>query len=164
MSNADDEDQKPMTITLQDAIERQLVIPVARQRVWDAITQPDQIARWFCQAVSLELEPGAPLQLHWERHGSTRGRIETVEPIARFAYRWVPISDPDSSIPIDQVPSTLVEFLLEDAPEGTRLTVRESGFASLPEADRERALRDNTEGWIEETTHLLDYLVAEEAS
>ncbi|MEZ4531997.1 MAG: hypothetical protein R2855_13390 [Thermomicrobiales bacterium] len=59
-----------------------------------------------------------------------------------------------SSIPFDQTPSTLVEFFLEETPEGTRLTVRESGFSNLPEADRERALRDNTEGWIEETTHL----------
>jgi len=152
-----------MTVTIQDAVERQLVIPVARQRVWDAITNPVQIAQWFCQDAALTLEPGAPILFTWEQHGSTRGRVEAGEPPARFAFRWVPIADPDPSIPFDQTPSTLVEFFLEETPEGTRLTVRESGFSNLPEADRERALRDNTEGWIEETTHLLDFLVAEEA-
>lgn len=150
-----------MTVTVQDAIERQLVIPVPRRRVWDAITNPAQIAQWFCQDASLNLEPGAPLQFTWEQHGSTRGRVETVEPPTRFAYRWVPLEDPDHSIPFDQVPSTLVEFLLEDAPDGTHVTVRESGFAALPAELRETALRENTQGWIEETTHLLDYLVVE---
>ena len=33
-----------MTVTVQDTIERQLVIPVGRQRVWEAITAPDQVA------------------------------------------------------------------------------------------------------------------------
>ena len=74
----------------------------------------------------------------------------------------MPVSDPDLSISFDEVPSTLVEFMLEDAPAGTLLIVRESGFAALPAADRERALRDDTEGWIEETNHLLDYLVPTE--
>jgi hypothetical protein len=59
------------------------------------------------------------------------------------------------------VPSTLVEFSLEDTPDGTRVTVTESGFGGLPDDVREQLIQGNTEGWIRETTELLDYLMAE---
>jgi hypothetical protein len=45
---------------------------------------------------------------------------------------------------------TLVEFRLEPTPHGTRLTVRESGFAALPDGMRAKAMRDNTKGWEEQ--------------
>jgi hypothetical protein len=43
--------------------------------------------------------------------------------------------------------TTLVEFRLEDAPEGTKLTVTESGFDRLPAKRRIEAYRGNSEGW-----------------
>lgn len=150
-----------MTVTVQDVIERQLVIPVARQRVWDAITAPDQIASWFSDTVTLELEEGSPIVFHWDGYGDRRGRVETVDPTSRFAYRWIPTDETDQSIPFEQVPSTLVEFSLEDTPDGTRVTVTESGFSRLPDDMREQMIGGNTEGWIMKTTALLDYLVAE---
>ena len=54
-----------MTVTVQDAIERQLVIPVTRQRVWEAITAPGQIAKWFADSSTLTLEEGAPFVFQW---------------------------------------------------------------------------------------------------
>jgi uncharacterized protein YndB with AHSA1/START domain len=150
-----------MTVTVQDTIERQLVIPVGRQRVWDAITTPNQIAKWFSDTASFVLEPGAPIVFHWDGYGDRRGRVETIDPTSRFAYRWIPTDETDQSIPFEQVPSTLVEFSLEDTPDGTRVTVTESGFCGLPDDVREQLIRGNTEGWVCETTELLDYLMAE---
>ena len=152
-----------MTVTVQDTIERQLVIPVARQRVWDAITSPEQIAGWFSDSITMELEPGAPIVFQWNGYGERRGRVEAVEPPNRFAYRWIPTDEADHSIPFDEVPSTLVEYTLEETPDGTRVTVTESGFSGLPDHVREQMVKGNTEGWIMKTTALLDYLVAEQA-
>jgi hypothetical protein len=42
---------------------------------------------------------------------------------------------------------TLVVFELKDVPEGTRLTVVESGFDAIPEARRAEAWRLNEGGW-----------------
>jgi uncharacterized protein YndB with AHSA1/START domain len=151
-----------MTVTVQDAIERQLVIPVARQRVWEAITAPDQIAKWFVDSTTLRLEEGAPFVFQWDGYGERRGRVETIDPPNRFAYRWIPSDESDQAIPFDEVPSTLVEFSLEDSPEGTRVTVIESGFSGLPANVREQIVRGNSEGWIMKTTALLDYLVADQ--
>ncbi len=44
-------------------------------------------------------------------------------------------------------PRTLVVFELEEVPDGTRLTVTESGFDDVPLARRAQAYRMNTEGW-----------------
>lgn len=51
-------------------------------------------------------------------------------------------------------PTTLVEFRLEAAPEGTRLTIVESGFARVPAHRRERAFRMNEGGWSAQAENL----------
>jgi uncharacterized protein YndB with AHSA1/START domain len=47
-------------------------------------------------------------------------------------------------------PTTLVEFRLEDAPEGTKLTIVESGFDRLPPDRRAEAFRMNEGGWAQQ--------------
>ncbi len=47
-------------------------------------------------------------------------------------------------------PTTLVTLTLEEIPEGTRLTVVESGFDRIPAARRAEALRMNEGGWAEQ--------------
>ena len=42
---------------------------------------------------------------------------------------------------------TLVEFRLKSVPEGTPLTVTESGFDRIPEYRRDEAYRMNDGGW-----------------
>ena len=51
-------------------------------------------------------------------------------------------------------PPTLVVFTLEPAGEGTRLTVRESGFDALPAHRRDIALRMNDSGWAEQVQNI----------
>lgn len=143
-----------MTTTIQDAIERSIDLPVDRQRAWQAITTPDQITQWFGHLWEFDLAPGAPIHFDFGTWGIHRGRVEIVEPMDRVVYRWTHGEDADHAIPIDQVPSTLMEFRLADAPNGTRLTIIESGFAALPDELRDGALRDNTQGWDEQIENI----------
>ena len=53
----------------------------------------------------------------------------------------------DTSVDYSKEPSTLVEFRLEDVDGGTRLTLVESGFDSVPEWCRMDAFRMNSGGW-----------------
>lgn len=148
-----------MTETVQDTIERSVELPVGRQRAWDAITRPEQISQWFQGLWEFELKPGAPIHFDFADYGVHRGRVEVVEPMDRVVYLWTHEGrNWDGSIPIDQVPNTLMEFRLSDAGAGTRLTVIESGFAALPADIREHALRDNTEGWDEQMGNIAAYL------
>ena len=79
----------------------------------------------------------------------------------RVVYLWTHEGKGwDAAIPIDDVPTTLMEFTLEDEGDGTKLTVVESGFAALPDAIRERSLLDNTSGWEEQMRNIQAYLAS----
>ena len=55
-------------------------------------------------------------------------------------------------------PTTLVVFELEEIPEGTRLTVTESGFDQIPAARRGKAYRSNESGWTEQMENIRKYV------
>jgi uncharacterized protein YndB with AHSA1/START domain len=76
--------------------------------------------------------------------------VRAIEPERLFAFSWSHLEDPPDAADDPGDPMTLVEFRLEPTPHGTRLTVRESGFAALPDGMRAKAMRDNTKGWEEQ--------------
>jgi len=82
-------------------------------------------------------------------------RVERVEEPAVFGFTW-----PISGLPADDPRRTYVEFTLEPAGAGTRLTVVESGFAQLHEYAHREAYDGNTEGWAKELAELAGYLDA----
>ena len=72
-----------------------------------------------------------------------------------FAYTW---RLPDMS---DGDPRrTYVEFTLEPAGGGTRLTVVETGFAQLPEDTYRKVYDGHVQGWASELGELAGYLDA----
>ena len=142
-----------------DSIERELILPVSRERVWAAITQPLGLAAWFGTRATVDLRPGGAVTFVWDgsigvEHATT-AVIEIVEPPRHFVFRWHPYDGERAVSPPDG-PTTRVEFTLDDHPEGTRLRLVESGFASIPAEFRER----NTRGWERELGELVVYLAA----
>ena len=144
-------------MTIQDRIERVLSLPVPRERVWRAITDPVEIKRWFRCEATIDLRPGGDLIFTWDNE-TARCRVEAVEPPRRFAYRWHPGSEQHMEAPLADLPLTLVEFILDEEPGGTRLTLVETGFAAMPSDIYERVFRENTDGWRDELGHLAAYL------
>jgi len=136
-----------------DSIEREVVLPVPPARVWAALTRADQLGAWFGTRAAVDLRPGGEVVFTWDRStgaSTSRGIIEALEPTRRFAFRWQ--ANPG------EPPMTRVEFTLEPHPEGTRLRVVESGFASLPPELRTR--ERHVEGWQRELGDLAEYLTA----
>ena len=137
-----------------DSIEREVILPVPPDRVWTALTQPDQLSAWFGTQATIDLRPGGEVIFTWDGstgpRGTNRGVIEAVEPPHHFAFRWHSNSD--------NVPMTRVEFTLEPHAEGTRLRLVESCFASLPPELRGRLHDLNTEGWQRELGELAQYV------
>jgi uncharacterized protein YndB with AHSA1/START domain len=133
---------------VQDRIERQMTLRAPRDEVWAAITEPDQISKWFGTEAELDLRPGGEGVFRWDEI-EVRVTVEEVTPPARFSYRWEPSQTPSGG------PTTLVEFELEEIEGGTRLSLAESGFASLEPESR----RENEFGWDEELGHLRTYVL-----
>jgi uncharacterized protein YndB with AHSA1/START domain len=138
-----------MVTAVQNTIEREVIYPQPIERVWSALTEADQLTKWFgSRTAEIDLRPGGAMHLVWENM-TARAIIETVNPTSHFSWRWKPGSVADDlTRPLaEQEPLTLVEFTLEPVDRGTRLRMVESGFAAFDESQRSAALGQNTEGW-----------------
>ncbi len=131
-------------------IERNIVVTADRERVWRAITTPEYIAKWFEPIRFERLAEGCALTFAWGGEGS----IALVEPMNRFGFRWQ-IAPPHPA-------QTLVVFALETVPEGTRITVTEQGFETLPDEVRQEHFKNNTQGWEHMLGELIAYLTSRE--
>lgn len=85
--------------------------PAEVDDVWDAITTPERIARWF-MPVSGDLRLGGRYQLE----GNAGGEIRVCDPPSHLTVTWVVGEDP----PADD---SIVDVTLEAVPGGTRLTL-----------------------------------------
>jgi uncharacterized protein YndB with AHSA1/START domain len=138
-------------------IAREILIEAPVEVVWAVVTEPRHISGWFSDSIELDLRPGGEAALHWDGHGTVRGRVERVEAPHFFSFRWV-IGQTGQEVTDGN--STLVEFVLGAEGESTRLTVVESGFRDLvgPENENQREYEDHEQGWKNELGELVEYV------
>lgn len=137
-----------------DEVRRELEIRAPRERVWAALTTPDELVHWFpTRHAEIDLRPGGDAVLEWEE-ATAEGVVDVVEPPGHLVFRWRPAG-------LGR-PYTMVSFTLEETADGaeTRLTLVESGFASLPDQIEFQSQRGNQVGWEQELRELKDYLQA----
>jgi uncharacterized protein YndB with AHSA1/START domain len=96
-------------------IRKEIVLPATRDEVWEALTDPRELERWFANDVDLDLRPGGEATFRWSNGESRHATVTEVEPGERLAFEW----DGEGE----------VEFTRDDDPQGTRLTVVETSPA-----------------------------------
>lgn len=133
-----------------DRIHKEISLRAARSRVWRAITDSTEFGQWFGVRLEGPFRVGETIRGQITHPGYEHLRfvasIERTKPERSFALRWCPYAwDPD--VDYSGEPTTLVEFRLEEFDEGTRLTVTESGFDSIPEDYRAESFVRNEAGW-----------------
>jgi len=140
-----------MATTSTDRIEKTIVLRAPRARVWRALADAPRFGAWF--GVDLEGASFAPgrrvrgkVTHPGYEHLTWDVVVERMEPERLLSWRWHPYAV-DPKVDYSKEPTTLVVFELEDAPEGTRLRVVESGFDQIPPARRAEAWRMNDQGW-----------------
>ncbi len=138
-----------------DRIERVVELKQPRDKVWAALTTAEGLAAWFGQKAEIDLRPGGAASMSWDSGDTATMRVERVEEPSVFGFTWHIYG-----LPEDDPRRTYVEFTLEQAGDGTRLTVVESGFAQLPEDAHRAAFDGNTRGWASELGELVAYLDA----
>lgn len=133
---------------MQDTITRDITVKATQERVYKAITDPKQIISWFPDEIEGgSLEVGQrPVFSFKDYNHKTSIYVEAARPFEYFAYRWVPGSTGTIG-DVLKVPNTLVEFFIKAVEAGTKVTVKESGFASLPAEIAEKSFTDNSGGW-----------------
>ena len=157
---------------IPDRLEKRMVLRAPRARVWRAISDAKQFGRWFGVEFDGEFAPGAriigriaPTQVDpevaklQEPHAGFpfELHIEQIEPMTLFSFRWHP-SAVEPNVDYASEPMTLVEFRLEEAAEGTLLTLVESGFDRIPLERRAKAFTSNDGGWTHQLRLIERYL------
>jgi uncharacterized protein YndB with AHSA1/START domain len=133
-----------------DRIEKKILLKAPKSRVWRALTNADEFGSWF----RVKLERGFAVGKHITgkvtypgyEHLTFGVTVERMDVEQLFSFRWHPHAV-DPKVDYSKEPTTLVEFRLEEAKDGTWLTVVESGFDKIPADRRDEAFRRNTEGW-----------------
>lgn len=144
---------------MNDRIERECVLAAPLDRVWSAVTEPQELASWFCDSADLDVTPGARGTLTWDaaRSGGRaviQVRVEALDPMGVFRFRW--------DFPADEEPnqsnSRFVEFTLASEGSGTRLGLVDGDFR---EGD---SIEGFSEGWDEHLVNLASYVEADPRS
>ena len=146
-----------------DRIEKTILLRAPRSRVWQAVANAEEFGTWFLMKLAGPFVAGKPVrgEITHPAHAGFQFEIwvERIEAEHLFSYRWHPYAI-DRAADYSKEPTTLVEFRLEDAPGGTRLSIVESGFDKLPPERRETSLRMNDQGWSEQIKNVERYVSA----
>lgn len=123
----------PMTVTPPESeygsITKQIHIDAPPEVVYEVVSSPEHIARWWTDEAEFEPVPGATGVLAWRGRARRRPfevEITVVEAVQgrRFSFRWIypedAVADADNSM--------LVTFELAPDGAGTRLTLTEEGM------------------------------------
>lgn len=145
---------------MQDVIEREIIINASKERIYDAIANPEQVVLWFPETLEGEYKVGKQPIFGFGEDGRNQVYIVDAKPHEYFAYRWTPgaghfLGD------VLRVPNTLVEFRIQEESEGQcKVTLKESGFAELPTELMEAAFEQNSGGWDFMLGRLIKYFEA----
>lgn len=153
--------QQSQGSTTTDRIEKQLLIRAPRAKVWRAIANAEAFGEWFRVKLDGAFVEGKTLRGRITHPGyehlTVEMQVERIQPERYFAYRWHPYPN-DPKVDYAAEPMTLVEFTLEEASEGTDVTIVESGFDRIPLARRAEAFRMNDQGWGGQIKNLAKYV------
>ncbi len=149
-----------MAETSTDRIEKSIEIDAPVERVWRALTDYREFGQWFRVNLEGPFVTGRTIRGQITYPGYEHLVMEVVvgemERPRVFSYRWRPTAvDPGVDTSMD--PTTLVEFRLEAAGEGTLLRLTESGFDAIPAARRDEAFRRNDGGWTEQMQNIKNH-------
>jgi uncharacterized protein (TIGR02246 family) len=127
------------------AVERTIWIAAPRERAWRAVTEPEQLNRWYATYYHWHipaLQVGATVKFYNKDDETDMqlATIEVVDPPRQFTLRW----QPDREYPAMTLVTT---FRLKEENGGTSVTISESGYEAMPAEARQRWLEAVGQGY-----------------
>jgi uncharacterized protein YndB with AHSA1/START domain len=113
-------------------VTRQVVLPAPPARVWEALSDPEQLSWWFGAEASIEVRSRGRATFRWSDGSERIAVVETAEAPRLLVFRWLPFQRLGRGATRQAVPGR-VRIALEPHESGTLLTVVES--AASEDAD-----------------------------
>jgi uncharacterized protein YndB with AHSA1/START domain len=127
-------------------------IDATPERVFAALTDANELSRWFTSSAESDPRTGGDYVLRFEFEDESRnhtyaGQYEEIVPGERVRYPWK-----------GQFGETTVEFSLRPADDGTEVTLNHSGWSEAAEESRQM----HEQGWTFFLDNLERYLTGGE--
>lgn len=122
-----------------EPITREVTVDAAIDAVWDALTDPLELASWFGAEAEIDLRPGGAVRFRWPDGTERRGVIVDVDRPHRWAFRWRELRAAGSRSTVAD--AGVVAFALEAKDRRTRVVVTES--RGVLAADPQLAVAEN---------------------
>ena len=147
---------------MENQIERVIKLKAPVERVWIALTNHEEFGAWFRLSLHNPFKVGEVTfgEVTFPGHEGLPfwARVEVMDEPHRFSFVWPMDETIRPGDPHLDEKTTLVEFIIEPSGDGSKLTVRESGFERLPEEKRLQVFRDNHGGWEAQAENIREFL------
>ena len=119
---------------MSEQIQQSITVDASREKVFKALTDADELMRWFPSQVKSDPRPGGEFRYEWKfqdesQNGLQEGKYLEVEENEKIRYPW-------EAGPL----ATEVEIDLTKTGDGTRVDIRHSGWKSDPESQEIREM------------------------
>lgn len=106
-------------------VAREVVLPVPPGRVWEALSDPEELSAWFGAEASIEVRSRGRARFRWPDGTERLAVVETAEAPRLLVFRWLPFERMGRGATRPAVLGR-VRIALEPRDGGTLLTVVES--------------------------------------
>lgn len=134
------------------SVERSIWINAPIQRVWEAITQVEQLRQWwggdYWEISALEV--GATIKFG-DPNDLMLAEVAVAEPPHQFSIHWPPQ-------PQYHQLNMVTHYMLSEENGGTRVTVTETGYEALPDDIRQQRYDSSTKGYTTVLASLKTYV------
>ena len=111
---------------MDEAITREIIVDAAPHVVWDALTDPGELAAWFGADAEVDLRLGGAVRFRWSDGSERRGVLVDLDPPDGSRSGGGRCQLLDSTPGLTTAEPTVVAFSLSPQGRGTRVTVTET--------------------------------------
>jgi len=133
------------------SIVKEVTINAPVSKVWKALSEKEQINKWFMVTEDFDTTPGAKFHIGKKKDGSNHIKCTLTEfiPEKKISYTW-DVFEP----PVE----TLVTYEIEPDGDKTKLTLTHSRFELVAADEREQSVKDHTGGWSHFMNKIKEYI------
>lgn len=139
-------------------IESTITVKASLGELWNALTDRDELENWWGEDVVLEPRIGGKFQERWEDDQRNQqvalGQVKLVKKQEQISFTWREKDWAPNAV-------TTCTFILKSIglrKDQSSLTMRHSGWETLPESQRKQILKDFKVGWTYHLKELKSYL------
>ena len=137
-----------------EKIEKKITISAAVEKVWEALTEPNQLGKWMLMPTTFQPVVGKEFTFKAEENEKWDGiiycKVREVEINKKLVFTWNPGIDAE----------TLVTILISEKEGKTNLTLIHTGWENLPAEMRPQLIDGHSKGWDERFVQKLSELLS----